>query len=311
MLSQVLDVYQILDRSKVKGEDVIKLFKPTDRISIYSKTIYGEKDSTDFIKIVIKGSNGKMGGGKAPTLGLIGRLEGLGANPEKIGFISDGDGALTVIAVALKLFQMSIQEDYLNGDIIISTNICAKASIIHHDPVPFVNSPINDTFLINKLEVDQEMDAILSVDTTKGNRIMNYKGFAITPTIKEGYILKVSDDLLNIMENTTGKLPKVLPITMQDITPYGNGIYHLNTMLQPSILTSSPVAGVAITSEISVSGCATGATHLTDIELAAKFCLEVAKYFGKNSCAFYDRTEFDKLKDAYGDMSHLQSLGKR
>ncbi|HHY71398.1 MAG TPA: DUF1177 domain-containing protein, partial [Thermoanaerobacterales bacterium] len=33
------------------------------------------------------------------------------------------------------------------------------------------------------------MDAIISIDTTKGNRILNFKGFAITPTIKDGYVI--------------------------------------------------------------------------------------------------------------------------
>ena len=32
---------------------------------------------------------------------------------------------------------------------------------------------------MNEAEVDGDMDAILSVDTTKGNRIINHRGFAI------------------------------------------------------------------------------------------------------------------------------------
>jgi len=68
----------------------------------------------------------------------------------------------------------------------------------NHDPVPFMDSPV-DIATMNKYEVDPAMDAVLSVDTTKGNRIINYRGFAISPTVKEGYILKVSEDLLDIM----------------------------------------------------------------------------------------------------------------
>ena len=30
-----------------------------------------------------------------------------------------------------------------------------------------------------------EADAVISVDTTKGNRILNVKGIAITPTVKK------------------------------------------------------------------------------------------------------------------------------
>ena len=68
-----------------------------------------------------------------------------------------------------------------------------------------MGSPV-DMATVNREEVDGELDAILSIDTTKGNRVINHRGFAISPTVKEGYILKVSDDLLDIMEITTGKL---------------------------------------------------------------------------------------------------------
>ena len=57
---------------------------------------------------------------------------------------------------------------------------------------------------MNKHEVVPEMDAILSVDTTKGNRILNYKGVAISPTVKEGYILPVSNDLVDILQIVSG-----------------------------------------------------------------------------------------------------------
>ena len=81
-----------------------------------------------------------------------------------------------------------------------------------------MDSPV-DMATMNKYEVDPAMDAILSVDTTKGNRIINHRGFAISPTVKEGYILRVSEDLLDVMSITTGRLPVVFAITTQDITP--------------------------------------------------------------------------------------------
>ena len=106
----------------------------------------------------------------------------------------------------------------------------------------------------NDAEVCEEMDAILTVDTTKGNRVINTMGFAISPTVKEGYILKTSDDLLDLMEMTTGRLPHVFPLATQDITPYGNDLYHLNSVLQPAVATNAPVVGVAITTEVPVPG---------------------------------------------------------
>ena len=65
----------------------------------------------------------------------------------------------------------------------------------------------------------------------------------------------------------------------QGITPYGNGLFHVNSILQPCTATKAPVVGVAITAVRPVAGCGTGASREADIEEAARFCLEVAKAF--------------------------------
>ncbi|MFY9134349.1 MAG: DUF1177 domain-containing protein, partial [Bacillota bacterium] len=233
----------------------------------------------------------------------------LGARPERIGFVSDGDGAAVAVSAAFKLGRMHALGDILAGDVIMATHICPHAPTRPHDPVPFMDSPV-DIATMNKYEVDPAMDAILSVDTTTGNRIINHLGFAISPTVKEGYILRVSEDLLDVMSITTGRLPVVFAITTQDITPYGNGVYHVNSVLQPATATSAPCVGVAITAEIPVPGCATGASHAGDVELAARFVMEVAKAFGEGKCKFYDEEEYSRLLDLYGSLSHLQTLGR-
>lgn len=97
-----------------------------------------------------------------------------------------------------------------------------------------------------------ELDAILVVDTTKGNRIANNRGFAISPTVKQGVVMRVSEGLLGIAEIATGKLPQVFAISTLDITPYGNGLYHLNSIMQPCTCTDAPVVGVAITTQTAV-----------------------------------------------------------
>ena len=51
----------------------------------------------------------------APTLGIIGRLGGVGARPAAIGLVSDGDGAVTALAVALKLVDMARRGDQTSG----------------------------------------------------------------------------------------------------------------------------------------------------------------------------------------------------
>ncbi|HAQ40894.1 MAG TPA: DUF1177 domain-containing protein [Clostridiales bacterium] len=309
LIKEIIALYDVLDSSFVDGEKVAAYLKTIRAdADILTYPLHGPKGKTDMIKIRIPGINGKSKGGNAPTIGLLGRLGGLGARPELTGFVSDGDGALVALAIAAKLLDMNNKGDFLKGDVIVSTHICPDAPTRPHKPVPFMDSPV-EMAQVNKEEVDDGLDAILSVDTTKGNRIINHRGFAISPTVKEGYILKISNDLLEIMQTVTGKLPYVFPITMQDITPYGNELYHLNSILQPATATNAPVVGVAITTETAVAGCATGATHFSDLECCGRFAVEVAKYFGQSKCSFYDEDEFGKIVKRYGNMHHLQTKG--
>lgn len=309
LLKEILEIYDLIDRPNANGLILKEYLETKGKSNIIIKTVTENGGSADFIKIIIKGTKGKANGGKAKTLGILGSLGGVGARPEMIGTVSDGDGAIVALAIASKLIDMQTKGDFLEGDIIISTHICPNAPTTPHDPVPFMGSFV-EMETTNKEQVDKEMDAILSIDTTKGNRVINTRGFAISPTIKSGYILKTSEDLLNIMEITTGKLPIVFPVTTQDITPYGNDIHHLNSILQPSTATNSSVVGVAITTEVAVPGCATGASHPFDLESAGRFTLEVAKSFGRGNCNFYDEEEFKKIISLYGHMNHLQTLGK-
>lgn len=309
MLKQVLEVCDLVDSAKVNGAAVADLLIKRGLDQIEVKTIRGERGSTDFVKILVPGSQGRSAGGRAPTLGIIGRLGGIGARPERVGMVSDADGAITALSCALKLADMRRNGDELKGDVIIATHICPNAPTQPHDPVPFMGSPV-DMMTMNRHEVDPRMEAILSADTTKGNRIVKFRGFAITPTVKEGYILRVSEDLIDIMQWVTGMVARVVPITTQDITPYGNGLYHMNSMMQPAVATDAPVVGVAITTETPVPGCATGASHAIDIEMAARFCLEVAKAFGEGKCKFYDEEEFKLITKLYGSMKHLQTMGR-
>lgn len=309
LMKQIIDAYEVLDDSHVTGkkvEEYLRKIKPDADIEVYPLT--GPKGTTDMVRVRVQGSNGKSKGGNAPTIGLLGRLGGIGARPERIGFVSDGDGALVAVALAAKLLDMQNKGDILDGDVFLSTHICPDAPTAPHDPVPFMGSPV-EMSQVNKEEVSDELDAILSVDTTKGNRVINTRGFAISPTVKEGYILRTSEDLLDLMQITTGKLPYVFPLATQDITPYGNDVHHINSVLQPCTATNAPVVGVAITAETMVPGCATGASHAADVEEAARFMLEVAKAFGRGKCSFYDEAEYARLVKLYGEMKQLQTLG--
>jgi hypothetical protein len=305
-LKQTLDVFEAFDSRFASGQTVVELLAPyrEQGVTVEVVELSSPKGTTDFVKIYVPGETGKRHGGSAPSLGIVGRLGGIGARPSRIGLVSDADGAIAAVAAALKLAQMRANGDALPGDVFITTHICANAPTRPHDPVDFMDSPI-DTEDINAHEVRDEMDAVLSLDTTKGNRIINHKGYALSPTVKEGYILRVSEDLLRIMEMTSGQAAVTFPVTTQDITPYGNGVHHLNSIMQPAIATRAPVVGVAITAQSVVPGCGTGASHETDIALVVKFSVEVAKEFGRGTCSFFDTTDYARLLALYGSLAHL------
>jgi hypothetical protein len=311
-LKQVIEIYELLEASFIEEKKLKDHFqeKGIDDTEWNFHPVKGEKGETNFVKIQINGTDGRSLGGRAPTLGIIGRLGGIGARPHKIGLVSDADGAITALASASKILDLRSKGDQLRGDVIITTHLCPTSPIIPHEPVPFMDAPVSIETM-NTYEVDHRMEAILSIDTTKGNRIINRRGFAISPTVKDGYILKVSEDLLDIMQTVSGRPPVVFAITMQDITPYENEVFHLNSIIQPATATHAPVVGVAITTEVPVAGCATGANHCIDIEMAVRFVVEVAKSWGEGRCSFFDQDEFQRLLGLYGSMEHLKTLGKR
>ncbi|MGO3677675.1 DUF1177 domain-containing protein [Leucobacter sp. UCMA 4100] len=306
-LKHVLEVLDLLDDGAASGQRVVDLFAGFEHVTASTTTVTGEKGSTDFIRIEIAGTEGKKAGGPAETTGIIGRLGGLGARPTRIGFVSDGDGAAAAISSAYKLAEMSTRGDRLPGDVIVTTHVCPDAPTRPHQPVEFMDSPV-DILAMNTHEVVDEMDVILSIDTTKGNRVVNHRGVAISAPVKQGYILKYSEDLLRILETVSGQPAQALPISTQDITPYGNGVYHINSILQPAVAAEVPVVGVAITAQSAVPGSATGASHEVDIALATRFVIEVAKEVGAGTCEVVDEPEFESLVSMYGSMKHLSTL---
>lgn len=304
----LLDLLDLLDDPRVTGESVVTRLKDWGVRDAATKTIGTNGKTTDFVNVLIPGRNGKTAGGNAPTPRHC--------RPSRRARRSSGshrlhvrrDGALAALTIAAKLGQMHVRGDILEGDVMIRTHVCPNAPTRPHEPVPFMDSPVTSA-QCNAEEVDPAMDALLSIDTTKGNRILNARGIAITPTVKDGYLLRTSEDLLSILESTTGCLPKVLPLAQQDITPYGNNIYHINSILQPSVATTSPCIGVAITTQSQVAGCATGATHVADVDEAVRFSIEVAQSFTAGKCRFYDPDEYELLVCKYGTLSHFRTMG--
>jgi hypothetical protein len=265
-------------------------------------------DATTFLRVAIPGFDGQTVGGTAPTTGIVGRLGGVGARPDIVGMVSDADGAVAAVATAMELAVMAGRGDRLPGDVLVTTHICPDAPTQPHRPVPFMGTPV-PMATMNDYEVDPAMQAVLSVDATKGNRVFNRRGFAFTPTVKEGFILPVAPGLIDLYEWVTGRRAAVLPLSTYDITPYGNGLYHLNSILQPAVSTSAPVVGVALTAETAVPGTSTGANHPNDLGEAVRFCIEAAKAFGAGTIEFYDAAEFERAVSLYGSMTRLQGGG--
>ena len=108
LFKQLIEAFDIIDSKNVNGNSVasyLKSIKQDADIQVYP--LVGPKGSTDMLKIRIPGLHGKTSGGDAPTIGLLGRLGGLGARPERIGYVSDGDGALVVEGVPLAVLHRS------------------------------------------------------------------------------------------------------------------------------------------------------------------------------------------------------------
>ncbi|SAL83184.1 hypothetical protein AWB67_06336 [Caballeronia terrestris] len=320
-LQSTLTVFEALDGATVDGQTIVDMFAPFSEfgVTVTVTTVNDEppedtSKTTDFVSIMIAGSNGKTVGGRARTLGVIGRNGAIGARPVRIGMVSDADGPLGAIAVALKLAQMKKKGDVLPGDVLVTTHIATDVSMTFNDGVPFMGMPVSSQTM-NVYEVSSDMDAILSLDASKGNSIIKQRGFAISPTAMQGYVLRVSPDLVKAMESTTGRPGVTFPISQQDITPYDNGLYHFNSIMQPHIATSAPVVGVAVTAQSVVGGSDASANHEIDIAEAVRFCIEVAKRFTTASpnapCEFYNATEWALIRDMYPDLSVFQTAGNK
>lgn len=315
-LHQTLIAYELLDDPSVNGQSIANLFERYRSLGVVvtvttvaDEPPENQDKTTDFISILVPGTHGRTAGGSARTLGLIGRNGAIGARPARVGMVSDADGPIGVIAAALKLAQMKERGDHLRGDVLITTHLAADVSMTENDGVAFMGMPVSSQTM-NRHEVSPHMDAILSIDASKGNSIIKARGFAISPTAMQGYILRMAPDLVAVMASTTGRPAVTLPISQQDITPYDNGLYHFNSIMQPHIATSAPVVGVAIIAQSVVGGSDSSANHEIDLAEAVRFCVEVAKRFTMGKCEFFDASEWRKIRQRYPDMSVFQTAGK-
>ena len=308
MLRETLDVLDFLDDARNAADPFAALLPDGDH-SIEITPFESDLGRTDFIKILFPGSAGKSGGGSAPTTGIIGSNGGLRLPGDYPGLASDADGCIVGLACALRLARMRQRDQLLTGDVLVSTHICQQAHPAPHDPFPFVMSPLPSSEKHPRL-VDARMDAILTPETCKGNKMVSHLGFAMTPPVREGFILRAHESMLHIMEMVTGKAPVMFPITMQDVTPYELGVHHICGMVLPSIFSTAPVVGVPLVTEIQTHPSATGVQQPMVLESAGRFCIEVATAFGNCDCQFYYQGDFDGMVETFGAMRGWQRLKK-
>src|SRR5512136_1796440 len=166
-LKQVIEICDLLDRPAIDAAELIKFFldRGLDAREFESHRVRGAKGETQFVKIRLRGRGARSAAKRVPTLGIIGRLGGVGARPHRLGLVSDADGAIAALACALKLTDMRSRGDALQGRVVIATHLSPRSPVIPHDPVPFMGAPVSMT-VMNRFEVDPDMDAVLSIDTT-------------------------------------------------------------------------------------------------------------------------------------------------
>lgn len=305
MLREVLDVIDLLDDPRSGVDEFLELLGPGDH-EVTREAFKNELGSTEFVKILFKGKAGKSSGGDAPTLGIIGSNGGLRLPGDRSGLVSDADGCIVGLSCALRLARMARRQQQLKGDVIVSTHICQQAHPIPHDPYPFVMSPIPSSEKHPKM-LDERMDAVLTPETCKGNKLVTADSFAVSPPVKEGYILRPHQSILHIVEMVTGKNPVIFPITMQDITPFESGVHHVCGMVIPSVFGTAPVIGVPISMNQPVLPAATGVQQAVALDFAGRFCIEVAVSFGLGECQFYHESDFEAFIKAYGSIRHWQA----
>lgn len=311
-LREILEVTDLMDDPNVDGERIAALLRSVgaEGCTIAVERVpYQEPEDTgytcDFLKIEIPGTDGAAQGGTAPTLGLVGRLGAQQAQPDRIGYVSDADGSIVTIAAALRLLRLAAAGAPLRGDVIATTHIATHVSITPREPVDFMGTPLSSETM-NDYEVDPRMEAILSFDTSKGNRLINHRGIAISPTAKAGYLLPVAPDLVTILEYATGEPARTFPLAQQDITPYDNGLRHFNSIMQPTVATAAPVVGVALTAKAIVPGSSTGASYETSLLDATRFAVETSKQFTRSEVSFFSADELTQLLEHYGEMIRFQ-----
>ncbi|BCU69782.1 DUF1177 domain-containing protein [Stygiolobus caldivivus] len=284
ILKTLIDVIGILE-SKSPLETIRKRLE--NKVE-YEETIVGE---VPYIKAVYKGG----GKDKIEILGRLGAIQMVNTNK---GLVSDADGAVITLTTLFELLDLMDKGIVFDIDIVFVTNLATRAKLIPHRPFDFM-IPLMGLDDALKIEVDPTASFILSIDSTKGNRLAKYDDFALTHVIKDGYILKLHDNVIDIYNRVTEHEIYMVPLTTGDLTPLDYNVYHISTLISPWLYTSSPVIGLATVSKQVIPGYETGVQNLIMLEHASRFCTELIKYLEKGG-KVYDENELMELESKLG-----------
>ena len=305
---EIIDTWSLIDRPDSGGQVIADYFaSQISRPELQPRVdrVDGDAHSTDVVRWAIPGRAGKSSGGDAPTLAVVGRLGGTGVRPNKEGTVSDSDGAVIAIATALKLARAVEYGEPTSGDVEIITQICPSAPIRDYPVRGQMDSPVPVDDLLQRFESPSSADALISVDTPRSHYLLNHTGIAVTPTLINGVIMRVSEDLMNLLAQVTSEPPVALPITMQDITPISSGQFRINSIMQPGNYFDGPMIGLASISRHPIKGTTTGASRPENLEAGARFCVEAARRFGRNELNFVDHQQYEAFTSQYGNFGFL------
>ncbi|MBB5254534.1 DUF1177 domain-containing protein [Sulfurisphaera ohwakuensis] len=291
ILKTLIDVIDILE-SKNPLEMIRKRLE--NKVE-YEEITVGE---VPYIKVLYKGG----GKDKIEILGRLGAIQMVGTSK---GLVSDADGAIITLTTLFELLDLMDKGVAFNIDILFVTNLATKAKLIPHKPFDFM-VPLMGLDDALKIEVDPTASFILSIDSTKGNRLAKYNDFALTHVVKDGYILKLHDNVIDIYNRVTEHEIYMVPLTTGDLTPLDYNVYHISTLISPWLYTSSPVVGLATVSKQVIPGYETGVQNLTMFEHASRFCVELIKYLEKGG-KVYDENELMELESKLGKSNLIKA----
>jgi len=126
--------------------------------------IEGDRGSTDAVMVRVRGPDPD-----APTLGVLGRLGGVGARPGSVGLRSDAEGAIVAVAAASRLAAIRRKGDVLPDDVpdLVATSFVVEVAKPFPRGRATVRGPEEDDGLV---EVSGSLERLQRQRTTKDGR---------------------------------------------------------------------------------------------------------------------------------------------